>query len=122
MPTDDGDVSFPVTDEERNLFDNQSLVTDWPDEGKEQAIDRISQGLLVNSLVIFDIDIDNRFDEPVLLYRLAHSKHVRILVVRQTYLFICVCEIYLILLEFFGGICSILRRSHVGLCESIKIA
>ena len=53
LPIDNGDnsdVSFPVTDEERSLFDYQSLVSDWPDEGREEAIDRISQGLWLHEL------------------------------------------------------------------------
>jgi len=45
LPSDDGEVSFPVTEEERNLFNYKSLVTDWPDEGREQAVERISHGL-----------------------------------------------------------------------------
>ena len=42
-----------MTEEERNLFNYKSLVTDWPDEGREQAVERISQGELAHQILVF---------------------------------------------------------------------
>ena len=53
LPSDDGEVSFPVTEEEMSLFNYKSLVTDWPDEGGEQAIERISQGDRAHQILMF---------------------------------------------------------------------
>ena len=54
-PEDDDRASLtsdiPLTMEDRMLFDYTPSTSDWPDEGRDQAIDRISTGRLPYSLI-----------------------------------------------------------------------